>query len=124
MNNKLVTLVIGASERTERYSNMAIRSLLQHGHEVLAIGSRPGETMGISWGKEKREWDQQVDTITLYINPRIQQEYYDYILSLNPRRVIFNPGTENPELMDLLQKNGIEVVPACTLVMLSIGNFA
>lgn len=117
------TLVIGASENSERYSYKAIHSLLQHGHEVLAIGARAGSTAGISWGNELKAWDIAIDTVTLYVGPQNQAVYYDYILTLQPKRVIFNPGTENPEWMDMLQKNNIEVLPACTLVLLSIGAY-
>jgi len=117
------TLVIGASENPERYSYKAIHSLIQHGHEVLAIGARSGSTAGISWGNELTEWNTEIDTVTLYVGPKNQAVYYDNILKLQPKRVIFNPGTENPEWMETLQKNGIEVLPACTLVLLSIGAY-
>lgn len=117
------TLVLGASERTDRYSNIAINSLVTHGHQVYAIGARPGDAAGVAWGAEQKDWPEEIDTITLYLNPTNQKPYYDYILSLNPNRVIFNPGTENPELIQMLKERGIEPVIACTLVMLSVGNF-
>lgn len=123
MNQQLITLVIGASEKQDRYSNMAIRSLLQHGHQVRAIGSRSGSESGVTWDRELVVWEEPIDTITLYINPKIQENYYNYIIGLKPRRVIFNPGTENPQLIQSLKDNGIESVIACTLVMLSIGTF-
>lgn len=117
------SLVIGASENPERYSNKAILSLLERGHKVLAIGSRAGEVAGVKWDKELKDWGEDIDTVTLYINSKIQQLYYDYIQQLKPKRVIFNPGTENPEWMKELESQGIEVLPACTLVLLSIGSY-
>lgn len=117
------TLVLGASERTDRYSNIAINSLVTHGHKVYAIGAKPGSAAGVEWSNEQIQWPEDIDTITLYLNPNNQKPYYDYILSLNPRRVIFNPGTENPELIQMLNERSIEPVIACTLVMLSVGNY-
>ncbi|MFM9027965.1 MAG: CoA-binding protein [Bacteroidota bacterium] len=112
------TLVLGASSKPHRYSNMAVRSLLAHGEIVLAVGARPGqvESVNILVGKPVFK---DVDTITLYLSPENQQPLYSYVLSLQPRRVIFNPGTENREFELILQKNGIETIIACTLVMLS-----
>lgn len=112
------TLVIGASEKPERYSNKAIRKLLQYGHPVEAIGARPGKVEGVQYGKELLDF-QGIDTVTLYLNAKRQKDYYDYLLKLHPRRVIFNPGTENPELAHLLKAAGIQPVEACTLVLLS-----
>lgn len=116
------TLVLGASENTERYSNKAVLSLLHHGHEVIAVGLKEGkiDNVKILSGKPPIE---NVNTVTMYVGPKNQKEYYDYVLSLKPRRIIFNPGAENAELENLAKANGIEVVEACTLVMLSIGNF-
>ena len=116
------TLVIGASENPERYSNMCIRRLKQHGHEVNALGLREGEVNGVKIEKARIAF-KDIDTVTLYLNPSRQKELYDYILSLHPRRIIFNPGTENPELEEKAEAKGIETIEACTLVMLSIGNF-
>lgn len=116
------TLVIGASENPSRYAYKAIVSLGRHGHEVAAIGNRNGQVGDVKFMTEKAPLE-NMDTVTLYVNPRIQEAYYDYILSLKPRRVIFNPGTENLELMDILKQNGIESVIACTLVMLSTNQF-
>jgi predicted CoA-binding protein len=116
------TLVIGASENPVRYSNLAIERLRQHNHEVVALGLKDGEAHGVKIQKKKEQFI-DIDTITLYLNPSRQKELYDYILSLNPRRIIFNPGTENPELENLAEEKGIETVEACTLVMLSIGNY-
>lgn len=122
MTTNKKTLVIGASENPERYSNMAIHRLRNHNIDVLAIGNREGEIAGVKITKTLADF-KDIDTITLYINPNIQKQYYDYILSLKPKRVIFNPGTENPELVALLNKNGIAYMYACTLVMLSTGQY-
>jgi predicted CoA-binding protein len=116
------TLVIGASENPVRYSNLAIRRLKDHGHEVVALGLKEGEVAGVKIEKTRQAFP-DINTITLYLNPSRQKELYDYILSLNPKRIIFNPGTENPELEQKAQAKGIETVEACTLVMLSIGNY-
>lgn len=116
------TLVIGASENPTRYSFKAINSLLMHGHEVVALANRAGSLKGIDFETEPKAFA-DVDTITLYVNPANQLAYYEYILSLNPRRVIFNPGTENIELMELLKQKNIESVIACTLVLLSTNQF-
>jgi len=111
------TLVMGASHKPVRYSYMAVKMLKDYNHEVVALGkrARPVEDWQILSGKPELEG---VHTITLYLNAGNQQEYYDYFLSLNPERVIFNPGAENSELEKLLQKNNVETVNACTLVML------
>ena len=115
---KKKTLVLGASLKPSRYSNLAINKLVKHGQPTVAVGLRTGNVNGVNIKTEKYPFE-YVDTITLYLNAKRQQEYYDYILSLNPDRVIFNPGTENPELYDLLRQNGIHFENACTLVMLS-----
>lgn len=114
------TLVLGASIKPERYSNMAILKLLANAHEVEAIGNREGMVRNVEIIKGNPDL-KDVHTITLYINPKIQKEYYDYILSLKPKRIIFNPGTENSELFDLAKANDIEVENACTLVLLGRG---
>ena len=116
------TLVIGASENPQRYSYLAIESLKKHDHEIVALGLKKGIVNGtpIITGNPDL---QDIDTVTLYIGPKIQPEYYHYVLSLKPKRVIFNPGTENPEFEELLKQNKIEPVEACTLVMLSVGNY-
>jgi hypothetical protein len=119
---KSKTLVLGASDNPERYSNMAIRNLRRHEHEVLAIGLKETEVGDVHVTKENPPV-KDVDTVTLYLNPRHQIPYYDYILSLEPRRIIFNPGTENPELQAMAELKGIECLDACTLVMLSTGQY-
>lgn len=116
------TLVIGASENPDRYSNKAIKALVSHQHEVVAIGLREGEVAGISFNSEKKAFE-NVDTVTLYVGPQNQHEYYTYILGLKPQRVIFNPGTENPEFIATLESAGIYPEIACTLVLLSTGQY-
>ena len=121
MENKK-TLVLGASDNPSRYSYLAIQRLRSHGHPVVAIGRRHTKVADVSITKDK-EPTTGVDTVTLYLNPLHQQEYYDYILSLNPKRIIFNPGTENDELVELAQEKNIGTMEACTLVLLSTGQY-
>ena len=115
-------LVLGASLKPERYSNKAIKLLNKHGFDVIAIGLRGGTVSNtqIQTGKPNIA---EIDTITMYMNPQRQENFYEYILSLNPRRVIFNPGTENPDFINLLKEKNIETVQNCTLVMLNAGLF-
>lgn len=119
---KKKTLVLGASDNPERYSNMAIKSLRQHGHPVVAIGRKNTQVADVDVCNEKETFD-DVDTVTLYLNQTHQKEYYDYILSLKPNRIIFNPGAENDELEKLAVKNNIKAQEACTLVLLSTGQY-
>jgi uncharacterized protein len=116
------TLVIGASENPDRYSYKAIKALVSHQHEVVAIGLRAGEVAGISFNSEKKIFD-GIDTVTLYVGPQNQAEYYSYIIGLKPKRVIFNPGTENPEFIAQLKAVGIYPEIACTLVLLATGQY-
>ena len=116
------TLVIGASENPDRYSNKAIHALVSQGHEVVAIGLKSGEVAGVSFDSEKKAFE-NIDTVTMYVGPQNQPEYYSYIIGLKPRRVIFNPGTENPEFIDQLKAAGIYPEIACTLVLLATGQF-
>lgn len=117
-----ITLVIGASENPERYSYKAIKMLRSHGHQVVAVGPRAGRVGDVDFDLQIPT-DLHPDTVTLYINTSIQKEYYDAVLALKPKRVIFNPGTENTEFEALVEKNGIEPVEACTLVLLSTNQF-
>lgn len=119
---KKKTLVLGASDNPSRYSFMAINKLVNYGHPVVAVGLKESTVAGIDIKKGTPDFD-EVDTVTLYLNPKNQEQYYDYILSLNPKRVIFNPGTENPELYRMLADAGIESEPACTLVLLSVNQY-
>lgn len=116
------TLVLGASDNPSRYSYLAIQRLRSHGHPVVAIGRKNTKVNDVIIEKEKQEVN-DIDTVTLYLNPTHQQEYYDYIVSLKPKRIIFNPGTENEELIRLAKENKIQPLEACTLVMLSTGQY-
>lgn len=116
------TLVLGATPNPERYAYLASIRLAQYGHEVVPVGIRAGEIEGlpIQLGQPGIEG---VDTVTLYVGADRQPEYYDYIFLLKPKRIIFNPGTENAELRQLAAEKGIETVEGCTLVMLSLGSY-
>ena len=116
------TLVLGASPNTSRYSNIAVHRLNKNGVEAVPVGIREGVIDGIDIIKGEPSVD-DVHTITLYLNPQRQKAYYDYILGLKPQRIIFNPGTENLELIKLAKEQGIETEIACTLVMLSTGAY-
>ena len=116
------TLVLGASLNPSRYSNLAIYKLVGHGIDVEAIGLRKGIVAGVKISTDNKYFE-DIDTITLYLNSKRQQVLYDYIISLNPKRVIFNPGTENLELFDLLRKNNIDYEVACTLVLLGTNQY-
>ena len=116
------TLVIGASEKTNRYSNMAINRLLSGKHEVRAIARRTGRVRDVEFETGHPVFN-DIDTVTLYLNASNQRSYEDYIIQLKPRRVIFNPGAENPEFEERLSENGIEPIQACTLVMLGTGQY-
>jgi len=115
-------LVVGASEKPERYSNKAINLLLSKNHSVVALGRRAGKVQDVVIDTGFPDYE-ALDTVTLYVGPSHQPEYYDYIIKLKPRRVIFNPGTENQEFVELLEKAGVETEEACTLVLLGIGSF-
>lgn len=117
-----VTLVLGASPNAMRYSNLAVRRLRQHGHAVLAVGRRDGRIGDVVIMHEVPPGT-LIHTITLYLNADNQREWVDRILALHPRRIIFNPGAENPALAQRAKEMGIEVVEACTLVMLSTGQY-
>ena len=116
------TLVLGASLKPHRYSNLAINKLVAYKQEVVAIGLRKGEVLGIPIETEMVDF-KDIDTITLYLNPSRQEQYYSYIVNLEPNRVIFNPGTENPVLYEILKKADINAEVACTLVLLSTNQY-
>ncbi|MGB6151682.1 MAG: CoA-binding protein [Pricia sp.] len=116
------TLVLGASLKPQRYSNLAVNRLLDNGIETEAFGLREGKIRDVKIRTDFQDF-QDIDTITLYIGADHQSEYIDTILALEPERVIFNPGTENPEFYDILKENGIEVEIACTLVLLGMGQY-
>lgn len=116
------TLVLGASTKPARYAFMAIEKLVEKGHSVLAIGQNAGEVAGIKI-QTKAVPLKNIDTVTLYLNPARQRDYYNYIVEAQPKRVVFNPGTENPEFYQLLKLNDIKVEIACTLVLLSTNQY-
>jgi predicted CoA-binding protein len=116
------TLVFGASLKPNRYSNLVIHRLVGHGIKTEAFGLKSGIIGGVQV-KTKIEDFQNIQTITLYLNPNNQKGYYDAIVGLRPRRVIFNPGTENPDFQKILEFQGIEVQVACTLVLLAAGQY-
>jgi predicted CoA-binding protein len=122
MADKKKTVVLGASSNPARYSYLAVQRLRAHNHPVVAIGRRVGQVADVNVVKDQAP-QTDVDTITLYLNPKNQVEYYDYILNLHPKRIIFNPGTENDELIKKARENNIKPVIACTLVMLSTGQY-
>ena len=121
MKNKK-TVVIGATSKPEKYAYKAISMLVEKGHSVLAIGQNAGEIAGIKI-QTKAIPLKNIDTITLYLNPTRQRDYYNYIVESKPKRVIFNPGTENPEFYQLLELNAIQVEVACTLVLLATNQY-
>ena len=121
MKNKK-TLVLGASTKPERYAFKAITMLVEKGHSVMAIGQNAGEVAGITI-RTKNIPLSNINTVSLYLNPQRQREFYNYIIETKPKRVIFNPGTENPEFYQLLQSNGIKAEVACTLVLLATNQY-
>lgn len=121
MNNK-TTAVFGSSEKPSRYSNKAILKLRHYGHNVHALGLREGIVEGVKIVTGQPDL-QDIHTVTLYLGPQNQPDYYDYIRSLKPKRVIFNPGTENAEFSNILREDGVEVVKYCTLIMLDQGMY-
>ena len=116
------TLIIGASPDPTRYAYKAAHMLTHFNHEIVNVGIKKGEVAGVAI-EQPNEIHEDIDTITLYIGPALQPQYQDYILETKPKRVIFNPGTENYELEKLLDQHGIEPLEACTLVMLSTGQY-
>ncbi len=122
MSSSEKVVVIGASTNPSRYSYKAALALKQSGHNPYLIGLKNGEVNGmpIHTGRPNVE---NVDTVTMYVGPARQPELYEYILGLQPKRIIFNPGTENQDFMVMAKEKGIEVIAACTLVMLSLDNF-
>ena len=116
------TLVLGASLNEERYSNQAIRMLREYGHPVEAHGLRAGKVVDVEIQTELKQYP-DIDTVSLYLNPQRQEAFYEYIIQLKPKRVIFNPGTENPELYKKLIRHNIGYEEACTLVLLRTNQF-
>jgi len=116
------TLVLGASNKPGRFSYLAIKSLVNHSVEVFAIGARMDKVDEVEIITQKIDID-NIHTVTLYLNSKNQSSYINYIIGLKPKRIIFNPGTENPELLSKARENNIEVVFDCTLVMLKNGSY-
>jgi predicted CoA-binding protein len=121
MKNKK-TLVLGATTKPERYAFRAINMLVEKGHTVLAIGQNTGEVAGVKI-HTKTIPVKNIDTVTLYLNPARQRDYYNYIIEAQPKRVVFNPGSENPEFYQLLELNNIKAEVACTLVLLATNQY-
>lgn len=117
------TVILGASNNPERYAYRAASLLRQAGHEFIPVGVKRGEVLGRPIQNALPDKSEEVDTLTLYVNPSIQEAYYDSILAMEPKRIIFNPGTENMELLRKAQAAGIETEIACTLVMIGTGQY-
>jgi predicted CoA-binding protein len=118
------TVIIGATTNTTRYAYLAAHMLQEYNHEFVPVGIKKGEVLGIPiLPMDEKPSIDRVDTVTLYIGPQHQSEWYAYILSLNPHRIIFNPGTENPDFQKLAEDKKIEAIEACTLVMLRSGQY-
>jgi len=122
MTNNKKTLIIGATTKPEKAAFKAIQMLVDKGHSVLALGQNMGEVAGIKI-KTKAIPVTNIDTVSMYINATRQRDYYNYIVEAKPKRVIFNPGTENPEFYQLLELNNIKVEVACTLVLLTLNKY-
>jgi predicted CoA-binding protein len=116
------TLVLGATPNPGRYAHLAANRLVRSGHSIVNVGLKTGEVAGVAIEKPEIIHN-DIDTITLYVGPQHQPELYDYILDTHPKRIIFNPGTENSELRRMANEKGIETEYACTLVLLSIGQY-
>jgi len=117
------TLVLGASENPDRYSNKAIRMLTEIEEPLVAVGRRAGSAHDVPIVTEYKSYN-DVETVTLYVGPKHQGDIMDYVINeVSPDRIIFNPGTENPEFYQRADAAGIEVVEACTLVMIRTGQY-
>ncbi len=118
------TVIVGATTNESRYAYMAAEMLTNYQHEIVPIGIKKGEVMGQTiLDIKSKPIIGEVDTVTLYIGPQHQPEHYSYLLSLKPKRFIFNPGTENPEFEKMVEQSGAEAIEACTLVMLRTGQY-
>ncbi|PAW92527.1 CoA-binding protein [Mucilaginibacter sp. MD40] len=116
------TLIIGATPDPSRYAYLAANRLVSHGHSIVNVGIKTGEVAGVAIEKPETIHT-DIDTITLYVGPQNQPPLYDYIFKTKPKRIIFNPGTENEELRRMAVDNGIETDYACTLLLLSVGQY-
>ena len=115
-------MVLGASPNRQRFSNTCVKSLIRYGYQVIPVGIKEGEIAGKPIQTNKPTV-KDIHTVTIYLNPEKQKEYYDYLLGLHPRRIIFNPGAENPEFKKKALEKDVEVVEDCTLIMLNSGYF-
>ena len=115
--------ILGASEKEDRYANKAQKRLMEHGYPVIPVSATGKTVLGVAGVKSLRDVGEPVDTVTLYVGPKNLQPQLDDLLALKPRRVIFNPGTEDTVMQKTLEDAGIHVVEACTLVLLSIDQF-
>jgi hypothetical protein len=122
-NKSEIVVVLGASPNPERYSNMAVRSLKDHGHQIIPVHLKAKEIEGIKAVEDISQITEKVDTLTVYLAPEHLVSLENKIVDLNPARIIFNPGSENKELMKSLQEKGFKVIEACTLVLLKTGQF-
>lgn len=118
------TLIVGATPNPSRYAFIAAEMLTEYNHEIVPVGIKKGEVSGKQIHDMRKFPDfKNIDTVTLYIGPQHQPEWYTYLIGLSPKRVIFNPGTENYEFEKLLESKGIEALRACTLVLLRTGQY-
>ena len=118
------TAILGATPNPSRYAFIAAQMLVDHGHEIVPIGIKKGQVVGTDIVDLRQKPSiGSIDTVTLYLGPQNQPEWYNYIIGLNPKRIIFNPGTENFEFQQLATRAGIETEEACTLVLLRIGSY-
>jgi len=116
------TLILGATNNPARYAYLAAHRLVAAGHEIVNIGIKKGEVAGVQI-QPANEPLPDIHTVTLYVGPKLQEQYYDYLIKTKPKRIIFNPGTENEALANLARASGIVPVYACTLVLLSTGQY-
>lgn len=112
------TLILGASTNPERYAYMAAQKLLSHGHDIVLFGNKNGKIFGQEILNNLSDIPTEIDTVTMYLGEKNQEPYMDFIKKMKPRRIIFNPGAEAETFEKELEKAGIEVLEACTLVML------
>jgi predicted CoA-binding protein len=115
--------IVGASPKPERYSNRALRMLMSHGHTAIPVSKLGRDILGLTGYASLRAIPEPIDTVTLYLRPEKQAPVVQDILAVKPRRVIFNPGAENPEAAETLSRSGITTIEACTLVLLTTGQF-
>lgn len=123
MSEKQRVIVVGASTKPQRYSYKAVKMLSDHGHKPIPITLKDKEVLGFKALHDISDVEEEVDTITLYIGPKILRTVVDKIIEKQPKRVIMNPGTEDKEMADKIENAGIPVIQACTLVMLSTNQF-